>query len=953
MATYVNDLRLKEIATGDEAGTWGTSTNTNLELIGEALGYGTQDCFASDADATTTVADGASDPARAMYFKVTSSATLTATRTLTIAPNTISRVMLIENATTGSQSITISQGSGSTVTIASGAVKMVYLDGAGAGGAVVEALADLELPTVTVADLTATTADINGGTIDGTVIGGSTPAAITGTTITGTSFVSSGDMTFGDSDKAIFGAGSDLQIYHDGSDSYITHTTGGNFFINDDGAGYLMMKGSDLYFRNPSNVDMLHAQSGGFVKLYHNGVAKLATTATGIDVTGTVTADGLTVDKTATISTSDYYAASTFSGVLKGAATNTKAALLLNSVSSSGQNAFASIHSEPVADFRASLIGTYSADGSGAGYFAINQFLPASSATQERMRIDSSGNVGIGVSTPLGKLHSSSATSGATPSANGNQVVAENSGNAGITIASGATSLGNIFFADSGDNADGYIQYDQSGRSMRFGTATSEAMRIDSSGNVGIGVVPSSWASNTFDALQLGVGIGVGNLTARVDGINAVGFGLNWYYGGGATNTYVASSFATNYVQEAGTHKWLHAASGTAGAALTFTESMRIDSSGKVGIGLSPATQLDVQAGTTASSSFGLRVAAGTNTSDYCARFNNAAGTFLAGIDGSGNVGIGTSSPVASLDVVAGADDRLLVTNSSGDTFLSSVNAANTAYNGLALNGSEVKLFTNASERMRIDSSGNVGIGTSSPSDVLDVFGSILSSGTTQNRSLRLVNNSGTFEISHRADISATIISTSATPLIISSSAELTFGSAGSERARIDSSGNLLVGTTTAIGAGSNTANNFTFSPASGYAWLSVSDSGGVFVQRQNDNSVFTFLRAAATVGSISVTASATAYNTSSDQRLKENITDAPAGNIDDIKVRSFDWKADGSHQDYGMVAQELEAVAPYAVTKGATEDDMWSVDYSKLVPMLIKEIQDLKAEVAALKGAN
>jgi hypothetical protein len=470
---------------------------------------------------------------------------------------------------------------------------------------------------------------------------------------------------------------------------------------------------------------------------------------------------------------------------------------------------------------------------------------------------------------------------------------------------------------------------------------------------VGIGVVPSSWASNTFDALQLGVGIGVGNLTARVDGINAVGFGLNWYYGGGATNTYVASSFATNYVQEAGTHKWLHAASGTAGAALTFTESMRIDSSGKVGIGLSPATQLDVQAGTTASSSFGLRVAAGTNTSDYCARFNNAAGTFLAGIDGSGNVGIGTSSPVASLDVVAGADDRLLVTNSSGDTFLSSVNAANTAYNGLALNGSEVKLFTNASERMRIDSSGNVGIGTSSPSDVLDVFGSILSSGTTQNRSLRLVNNSGTFEISHRADISATIISTSATPLILSSSAELTFSSAGSERARLDTSGNLLVGTTTAIGAGSNTANNFTFSPASGYAWLSVSDSGGVFVQRQNDNSVFTFLRAAATVGSISVTASATAYNTSSDQRLKENITDAPAGNIDDIKVRSFDWKADGSHQDYGMVAQELEAVAPYAVTKGQTEDDMWSVDYSKLVPMLIKEIQDLKAEVAALKGAN
>ena len=144
MATYVNNLRLKEITTGDEDGTWGTSTNTNLELIGDALGYNTQDGFSTDADATTTVADGAADPARAMYFKVTSSATLTATRTLTIGPNTVSRVMYIENATTGSQSINISQGSGANVTIATGKTKCVYLDGAGATAAVVDALALIE-----------------------------------------------------------------------------------------------------------------------------------------------------------------------------------------------------------------------------------------------------------------------------------------------------------------------------------------------------------------------------------------------------------------------------------------------------------------------------------------------------------------------------------------------------------------------------------------------------------------------------------------------------------------------------------------------------------------------------------------------------------------------------------------------------------------------------------------
>lgn len=170
MATYVNNLRLKEITTGDEDGTWGTSTNTNLELIGEALGYNTQAAFGSDADATTTVADGATDPARALYFKVTSGATLTATRTLTIGPNTVSRVMYIENATTGSQSINISQGSGANVTIASGATKVVYLDGAGSGAAVVDANANVPGGDITlsqVTDVTSTAAEVN--LLDGSV----------------------------------------------------------------------------------------------------------------------------------------------------------------------------------------------------------------------------------------------------------------------------------------------------------------------------------------------------------------------------------------------------------------------------------------------------------------------------------------------------------------------------------------------------------------------------------------------------------------------------------------------------------------------------------------------------------------------------------------------------------------------------------------------------------------
>ena len=141
MATYVNNLRLKEIATGDESGTWGTSTNTNLELIGEALGIGTE-AITTNADThATTVANGLSDAGRAFYLKYTG--TLDSACTITIGPNDMKRVQIIENATSGSQNIIISQGSGANVTIGNGEVAVVQLDGAGGGAAVLDAFTDL------------------------------------------------------------------------------------------------------------------------------------------------------------------------------------------------------------------------------------------------------------------------------------------------------------------------------------------------------------------------------------------------------------------------------------------------------------------------------------------------------------------------------------------------------------------------------------------------------------------------------------------------------------------------------------------------------------------------------------------------------------------------------------------------------------------------------------------
>ena len=137
MAPNVNNFRLKEITTGEVDGTWGTSTNTNLELVTDGFSSGTKQ-FASDANETFTMPDGTADATRGLYLKITSAGSLTATRTATLGPNTINKVWIIENATTGGQSITIKQGSGATVDIATTATQMLYADGAGAGAAVVK-----------------------------------------------------------------------------------------------------------------------------------------------------------------------------------------------------------------------------------------------------------------------------------------------------------------------------------------------------------------------------------------------------------------------------------------------------------------------------------------------------------------------------------------------------------------------------------------------------------------------------------------------------------------------------------------------------------------------------------------------------------------------------------------------------------------------------------------------
>jgi hypothetical protein len=391
------------------------------------------------------------------------------------------------------------------------------------------------------------------------------------------------------------------------------------------------------------------------------------------------------------------------------------------------------------------------------------------------------------------------------------------------------------------------------------------------------------------------------------------------------------------------------------------------------------------------------------------------------------SLGIGTSSPARALHISTSADRIAKFESTDAGAFIVLEDSNSTSdYNRIGVTTHDMQFITNNSERMRIDSSGNLLVGktsntyntagTSLGSDGRSFFtadgsyagafnrktsdGDIVlfskngntvgSIGTNGGRLFiaddaqagfafasganRVVpcNSSGTLtdatmdigEPNYRfkdlylsGDVNLannSHISFASTACRIegnSSGADfIKFITNSNEAARLDSSGNLLVGTTTADAEG------ITLRGDSHY--LKVVRSGGVaayFDRRTSDGTIVAFRRQGIEKGSVYVSSTATTYNTSSDQRLKENIVDAPSASddIDAIQVRSFDWKADGSHQKYGMVAQELQTVAPEAVTEGETEDDMMGVDYSKLVPMLVKEIQSLRARVAQLEGAN
>jgi len=526
-----------------------------------------------------------------------------------------------------------------------------------------------------------TTADINGGTIDGASIGGSSAASITGTTITGTSFVSSGDMTFGDNDKAIFGAGSDLQIYHDGSHS----------IIKDSGSGNLYIGGASSVALTNTAVDefMLRADQNGTVVLYYDNSAKLATTNTGIDVTGTVTADGLTVS-TATGSSSITPTDITIKTETSASDWSTtdewgRVVFYSDDVSNGGAKAHATIGVSPTA--------------SGGGL--SNLVFKTSNSTPslvKRMDINEGGNIsfyedtgttpkffwdasaeslGIGTSSPTAQLN----ISANSPTIRFDD---DTTNNALITVNNTVMRIE----ADP-DNST-------ASSAITFRVDALECMRIDSSGNVGIG---TSSPSKELHIKNVG-GNAVSDSQVLIEG-NTGGYGAGITFQSPLTGGSLAEMARITADGEAA---WNTTAS-TQDAGLRFytaqdgttTERMRIDSSGNVGVGTSsPSEKLHIL--DSGNDDNGIKIQNADTGSSAVANvkvFANAAQGGLAV----------TSSSFTSGNVIA-ADCAYLY-------------ASSTSSNGLRLNAeaaAPMVFGTNNTERMRIDSGGNLLVGTTDTS---------------------------------------------------------------------------------------------------------------------------------------------------------------------------------------------------------------------------------------------
>jgi len=521
-STYTLNNGIELIGTGEQSGTWGDTTNTNFELLDTSLDGQVSVTLSATGSTgspnTLPVSDGAASNGRNRLVIFGDSGDIGGTVYVQLTPNDAEKIIYVRNNLSGSRSILLFQGTynaSNDYEVPAGTTAVVFFNGAGTGAVAANVF--------------------NNAHFDGLNLVGNL-------TVTG-------NIVLGDNNKAIFGAGSDLQIYHNSANN--------KSYIEESGSGNLVIRGSDIDILAGNGEAAINVAQDGAVTLYYNNTKTFETTSTGIDVTGTITTDELTVDTSDQViinhsasgggiridSTNGTNTGSlrfgddtdNYIGALEYNHTNDAMTMYVNNatrmtINSSGNvgigatsparkldvagnnNAGAKANYIRITDtdttatannqaggiefftndvtpgIAASIEVLYAGSG-GGGELTFNTNASSSGTLTEAVRIDENGSVGIGTSAPLRNL----------------QIGNHSGAQQALSIQASTTGKSDIFLGDgtgSGEYA-GLIRYDHASDFMAFWSSSSERMRIDSSGNVGIG---TSSPATPLDVTKAGGG---------------------------------------------------------------------------------------------------------------------------------------------------------------------------------------------------------------------------------------------------------------------------------------------------------------------------------------------------------------------------------------------------------------------------------------------------------------
>jgi hypothetical protein len=563
---------------------------------------------------------------------------------------------------------------------------------------------------------------------------------------------------------------------------------------------------------------------------------------------------------------------------------------------------------------------------SGAAYGSMIFGTGTAGSASESMRIDSNNNVGIGTSSPSSRLTYSGSfdatSAGSKPSLTG-------AGSYGGGIGFVDTNVAGMYTDSSGGNLKFFTN--QSGSDT---AASKVAMTINSSGNVGIGTSSPSEKLDVNGNIKIpttsyiDIGSAGGNNTLYLGKTSSSSGSIarqlqirGRYSSGDRTLTLTAGGSTTNAIIDASSNLILQSSSGNVGIGTSSPNSQS-----KLSLELPSGTNGRIL--TMARSAGAYAYHLGIDASSNFTLYNNDGTSSLMAVDSSGNVGIGTSSNLAKLSISNGGAEGFEfspgVTNFgvANTNYIASYDRSASTYRDISfdMGGAE-----SSSIRFK-GGSGNVGIGTSSPAQKLDV-------------------NSGHIAVdagyglvwSGDADRIITPEDNSIGGLFkVASAAATRFMRGSNESMRIDSSGNLNLNTT------GQTDGKFCVNNASGQYGIKVND----FV---SNGALIKFTRAATQVGSISTNGTTTTYNTSSDARLKDVTGEARGLEvINELNPVAYNWKVDGK-ADEGLIAQEVLDVVPNAVT--GSEEKYYQMDYSKLVVHLVKAVKEQQTQIEALQS--